>query len=81
MIKNAEKTELVAQIHAEFHDQSLVSMVKLLNILISDRRKLADDCLPAELTRIQGQISAFKQIVDYIEKGIPEPMPAEKYRM
>jgi hypothetical protein len=71
MIKEPELVEAVNEVHAMQFDMSGKRMLKLLYILINKVRMENDNVETAMLQKNQGKLDAYKEIKDYIERGIP----------
>jgi S-adenosylmethionine:diacylglycerol 3-amino-3-carboxypropyl transferase len=71
MIKEPELVEAVNEVHAMQFQVSGERMLKLLFILVNKVRMENDNVDMTMLQRNQGKLDAYKEIKDYIERGIP----------
>jgi len=68
-LKNAEKMSLVGEIYDSRGERGLLLVARLLHSLIQETRELNDTASLDEVVRNQGAISAYKQVLYYIETG------------
>lgn len=73
VVKNAEKVDLIAQIHDSRGERGLHLISDLLVIMIQETRELNDTAALDEVPQNQGRISAFRDLLDYIGNGITRP--------
>lgn len=73
MIQNREKFELIFELNGFKSEHVCQITQKLLKMLISDLRQLNDFVSPSELGHNQGKIAAYRELLDYIERGVPSP--------
>lgn len=72
MEKNTEKAELISAAHNYRSERGYAIILRLLEICIDEVRILNDHVEPSELKFNQGQIEAFQQLKNFIQKGLPE---------
>lgn len=73
VVKNAEKVDLIAQIHDSRGERGIHLISELLAIMVQETRELNDTAAPDEVLQNQGRISAFRDLQDFIENGIARP--------
>jgi hypothetical protein len=71
MIKITEKSDVINAIFEQRSSPGIVSLTKLLTILIHEIREDNDSVDAPNLPRNQGKIDAYKSLLDYISKGVP----------
>jgi len=74
IVGNVEDKQLASEI-ALLHDNQFTPLslhfIAMINGLISRARKENDDADAEYIVRNQARISAWKQIIEYIQKGVP----------
>lgn len=72
-IKNREKVAKINDLHANLNTVPCKLMVDILNIAIIQARETNDHIAPDELRENQGAIRAYREMLAWMEKGIPLP--------
>lgn len=75
-IKNREKVARINDLHANLNTVPCKLMVEILNIAIIQARETNDHIAPDELRENQGAIRAYKEMLGWMEKGVPVPQGA-----
>lgn len=73
-LENAQKAALIVNLHLASHDNSIQSLVKLLDMEVLNSRRENDDAGIDKVRINQGKIAAYKQILQWIEHGLPSTM-------
>ena len=78
MLRNKEKAVAIANIHGLKQESAGMKVLNLLDILIDELRKDNDTVDSVFLQRNQGEIRAYLQLKEYIERGTPEIQKRER---
>lgn len=71
MFGNPAKSEYISAVHQCRAEATCQLVNKLLDILISETRIENDTVLDSELKLNQGKIAGWRELKDYIERGLP----------
>lgn len=74
MENNKKKAVAIFDFNALLHEPAGIKIKNLLNILIDETRLDNDNVSPEQLPRNQGKIEGWRQLSDYLERGLPTPL-------
>lgn len=70
LFKNAEKVELITQLHSCGGERATHLLLELLPVMIQEFRELNDTAVADEVIKNQGKIEALKDLLYYVENGV-----------